>query len=316
MNYQITVHGGRLEFFKVQGGRMVLGDDDQRKHFMTQFRRAVTRSVKDNRLNATAQVIMPPIRKVAEHLEWSQHFFIQEDYDAYDVVRIAQDEYTAVAFFTSPDGQVYYTRPYREYTTVDWRTVKVGIEIPWDADRWGWPVVSKKMMEAAEELARKRDDFRKPLLDSAAQSQAGHVPTVATSMTKASVDSIISSAAGDGFPITQVAINIEDMMDMTGWTLPSDSIFGAAMPERIGNEVLTKLYFNGYGGLTWITNHTIPSGYAYFSGPPSQIGYQFMSGIRQASDTNIHIDVDYHNWRQSVAATVEGPHNLWRLQIT
>lgn len=313
--YNFTVQGGTLDFVKAEGGRIV-SDREQREHFMAQFRAAIRHQVRDKRLEMVAQVILPPIRKVATYLEWSNRFFVQNDYDAYDVVRIAVDEYTAVAHFTSPDGQPLYTRPYRQYTTVDWRTIKVGLEIPWDADRWGWDVVGKKMMEASEELARKRDDFRKPLLDSAAQSKAGHVPEVASSMSKASVDAIIVAAAAAGFPVTQVAINIGDMMDQTGWTLPSNSIFGSAMPERIGNDILTRLYFNGYGGLTWITNHTIPTNYAYFSGPPSQVGYQFMSGIRTASDTNIHKDLDYHNWRQNAAASVQGAHNLWRLQIT
>src|SRR5690606_40903578 len=54
-----------------------------------------------------------------------------------------------------------------------------------------------KMLEVSEELARKRDDFRVPLLDAAAISQAGHIPTVATSITRASINSVIQTARSE-----------------------------------------------------------------------------------------------------------------------
>jgi hypothetical protein len=194
--------------------------------------------------------------------------------------------------------------------------VRAGLEIPWDADKWGWDVISKKMMEVAEEFARKRDDIRRPLLDSAAVSQAGHIPTVASALTKASVDSIVKSAAGVGFPVVQVAVNTGTMMDMSGWTLPSNSMIAGAVPERVGSDILTRLFTPGYADLNWIVNHTIPSDYLYFSGPPAQVGYEFMGGVRSASDQDIDHDLDKHNWRQEVAAYLGGSHNVWRLQIT
>lgn len=299
----------------IKAGQIVLASESQTQSFMEQFRAAV-RSETGDRIHAVSQVILPPIRKVAPYLEWTNRFFGPRSEGPNDHVRIALDEYTVVAFFSSADGGIEYTRPFRKYTTVSWRMIRCGLEIPWDADSWGWDVVSKKMMEAAEELARKRDDLRKPLLDAAAISQAGHIPTVATTLTKASVDSIIKSAAGAGFPVTQVAVNTGTMMDMSSWTLPANSMISGAVPERIGNDIMTRLFTPGYGDLTWIVNHTIPSDYLYFSGPPSEVGWGFMGGVRSASAPDINHDLDRHNWRQEVAAHLEGSHNVWRLQIT
>lgn len=301
---------------KVQGGQLVLGDSEQVRSFEENFRNAVRIEDRAARLKAVSQVILPPIRKVAPYMEWTNRFFAPRPEGPNDHVRIALDEYTVVAFFSSADGGIEYTRPYREYTTVSWRMIRCGLEIPWDADRWGWDMISKKMMEAAEELARKRDDLRKPLLDAAAISQAGHIPTVASALTKASVDSILKSAAGNGFPMAQVAVNTGTAMDMSGWTLPSNSMFGNAIPERVGEQIITQLYFNGYGRINWIINHTIPSNYLYFSASPDQVGYQFMGGVRSASDQDIDHDLDKHNWRQEAAAYLGGSHNVWRLQIT
>lgn len=306
MNYDLSV----------QGGQLVLGSSEQVRSFETNFRNAVRIEDRAARLRAVSQVILPPIRKVAPYLEWTNRFFAPRSEGPDDHVRIALDEYTVVAFFSSADGGIEYTRPYREYTTVSWRMIRCGLEIPWDADRWGWDMISKKMMEAAEELARKRDDLRKPLLDAAAISQAGHIPEVSSSLTKASVDSILKSAAGAGFPVTQAAVNVGTMMDMSGWTLPSNSMIAGAVPERVGSDILTRLFSPGYGDINWIVNHTIPSNYLYFSGPPSDVGYQFMGGVRSASDQDIDHDLDRHNWRQEVAAYLGGSHRVWRLEIT
>ena len=306
-----------MEFeLKIQGGQLVLSGSEQTKAFEANFRAAVRIEDRASRLRAVSQVILPPIRKVAPYLEWTNHFFAPRSEGPDDHVRIPLDEYTVVAFFSSADGGIEYTRPYRKYNTVSWRMIRCGVEIPWDADRWGWDVISRKMLEAAEEFARKRDDLRRPLLDAAAISQAGHIPTVATTLTKASVDSILKSAAGAGFPVTQAAINTGTMMDMSGWTLPANSMIAGVVPERIGNDIMTRLFSPGYGDINWIVNHTIPSGYVYFGGPPGEVGWQFMGGTRSASDQDIDHDLDKHNWRQEVAAHLEGSHRIWRLQIT
>lgn len=312
MDYGLKVQGGQIQFEDVPKATA----SDQREHFMEQFRAAVRIEDKSRRLNATAQVILPPILKVAPYLEWTQNFFMQRSEGPERHVRIAQDEYTALALYSSPDGGIEYVRPWRKYTTVSWRQIRAGLQIPWDADMWGWDMVSRKMTEVAEEFARRRDELRQPLLNAAAVSQAGHIPTVATTLSKASVDSIIQTSATNGFPVTQVAVNSGTLMDMTSWTLPSNSMIAGVVPEVVGRDILTRLYWNGYGGLTWIANHTIPSNYLYFSGRPANVGYQFMGPTRAASDVDIDHDLDKHNWRQQVAAHVEGSQWVWRLEIT
>lgn len=301
---------------KIQGGQLVLGSSEQIKSFEDSFRRAVRIEDRAARLNAVSQVVLPPIRKVAPYMEWTNRFFVQRPEDAYDHVRFAVDEYTAVAFMSSADGGIEYTRPWRKYETTTWRMIRAGLEIPWDADRWGWDVISQKMMEVAEEFARKRDDLRRPLLDAAAVSQAGHIPTVASSLSKASIDSIIQTSNRLGFPVKQVAVNAGRIMDMSGWTFPSNSMFSGSMPDSIGANIFTRLFDPGYGDLLWIANHTIPWDYLYLSGPPSNVGEQFMGGTRSASDQDIDHDLDKHNWRQETAAVVRGSQWVWRLQIT
>src|SRR4030042_5773475 len=180
MNYNLKLESGRWEL-----------DPDQRTHFLESLKRASDMRSAEERFRAVAQIVMPPIRKVAEYLEWSQYFFVPQTLKPGDPIRIAQDEYTAHAFYSSPDGAIMYTRPWRKYTTIDWRQIRVGMEFEWTIADWGWDVVSTKLMEVAEELARRRDELRQPLLDAAAISQAGHMPTVATSLTKAAGDSLI-----------------------------------------------------------------------------------------------------------------------------
>ena len=301
---------------KVEAGRLTL-EAEQREHFMSQLKAAMRIESAADRIKAVSQIVYPPIRKVADYLEWTQHFFVPETVTPGSVVRIAQDEYTAYAFYSSPDGGIMYTRPWRKYTTIDWRQIRVGIELEWTIADWGWDVVSAKMLEVAEELARRRDELRQPLLTAAAISQAGHMPEVATSLTKASVDSVITTAAGAGFPVTQVAVNTGTLMAMTGWTLPANSMLSGAFPPSLGSDMLTKLYTDGYGGLRWIVNHTIPSNYLYFSGPANKVGWFWTNGgARTASEQDIDRDVDKHTWRQEVAAHVEGTQWVWRLEIT
>ena len=301
---------------KIESGRLML-EADQREHFMDQLKQAMAIESRRDRLQAVSQIVYPPIRKVADYLEWTQYFYVPQTVKPGTVIRVAQDEYTAHAFFSSPDGGIMYTRPWRKYTTIEWRQIRVGMEFEWDIADWGWDVVSAKLMEVAEELARRRDDLRQPLLNAAAISQAGHVPTVASSLTKAAVDSIIKSSTKNGFPVTQVAVNTGTLMDMSSWTLPSNSMISGSLPPEVGGDILTRLYTNGYGGLKWIANHTIPSNYLYFSGPPSKVGWFWTNGgVRTASEQDIDRDVDKHTWRQEVAALVEGSHWVWRLEIT
>jgi len=301
---------------KIEGGRLQL-QADQREVFMNLLRRTRDIEDKNKRLKAFSEIIYPPIRKVADYMEWTQYFFVPQTVKPGTFVRISQDEYTAYAFMSSPDGGIMYTRPWRKYTTMEWSQIRCGMEFEWNIADWGWDVVSTKLMEVAEELARRRDELRQPLLTAAAISQAGHMPTVATVLTKASVDAIIKSSTTAGFPVTQVALNTGTLMDMSGWTLPANSMISGSVPQSVGGDILTRLYTNGYGGLTWIANHSIPANYAYFSGPANKIGWFWSNGgPRNVSEQDIDRDVDKHTWRQEVGAHVEGTQWVWLLEIT
>ena len=89
------------------------------------------------------------------------------------------------------------------------------------------------------------------------------------------------------------------------------------MPPNIGGDIFTKLFSNGYGNLKWVVNHSIPSNYLYFAGPPSKVGWFWTKGgIRTASEQDIDRGMDKHTWRQMVAARVEGSQWVWKLEIT
>lgn len=313
MDYKLKVVGGRLDFADQSGATA----EDQRKHFEAQMKAAMRIKDHSQRRNAVEAMVLPPIRKVADYLEWSQIFFVPRSVSPAEDVRIAKDEYTVVAVMNSPDGEPFYTRPWRQYSTVTFREIKVAFEIEWDTAEWGWDVMGTKMLEASEEMARKRDDLRSPLLDAAAVSQGGHIPTVATSITRDSVNSVIKGAERAGFPVTQVACNSARIMDQTEWTLASNSMVSGVVPQELGRDLVTKLFTNGYGNLTWQLNHSTPYTYLYFSGPAAKVGHFFTKGgVRTASDTDIDRAVDRYNWRQVVGADVQGSHWVWRLQVT
>lgn len=313
MDYKLKVVGGRLDFADMSGATA----EDQRNHFMAQMKAAMRIKDHSQRRNAVEAMVLPPIRKVADYLEWSQMFFVTRPVSPAEDVKIAKDEYTAVAVMNSPDGEPFYVRPWRQYSGVTYREIKAGMELEWDTGEWGWDVAGTKMLEVSEELARKRDDFRVPLLDAAAVANGGHIPTVATSITRDSVNSIIKTSTRVGFPVTQVACNSARLMDQTEWTLASNSMVSGSMPESLGQDLVTKLFTNGYGNLSWALNHTIPYSYLYFSGPASKVGHFFTKGtLRSASDTDIDRGVDRYNWRQVIGAEVQGTWWVWRLQVT
>ena len=172
-----------------------------------------------------AQTIIPPIKQIADYQEWTGMFFNRCEVGPLEVLRIAQDNPTMISLYTSPNGEVFFTRPGRTtYVSTSMSMIDAGLEIGWDdLESAGWDLLGAKVAEVGEEFARKRDAAGEVVLEAAVASLAGHIPTVATTMTKAAVDGVFELAATAGWTITQVAVNPATMMDMTGWTWGSRS---------------------------------------------------------------------------------------------
>jgi len=278
--------------------------------------RRVGRSTDVNMHHQLAAALIEPIRKIAPYVEWTQTFFVQRNLKDGEDPALPLDDYTCAAFYTGPTGQALFTRPGRRYFRPDFTMIDVGLAIGWDdMANAGWDVLARKQVECAEELARKRDALAQAVLDAAVSSVAGHTPTVASSMTKAAVDSIFASANAAGWQITQVVINTGRAMDMTSWTWPADGMWLTG-PER-GEEILRQGYISNYGGAAWIARHTVPSNYVYFSVAPSMVGVKTQLGdTRTASDVDIYKKEDHYVWDERLSYAVLNEYGLWRLEIT
>jgi len=262
------------------------------------------------------QGIREPIRQLAAYKSWTDMFFAGYDVEPTQDNRIPVDDPIVPAWITHPEGEVLFVRPHTRWVRPDWIMIDTGVEIPWDVMRAaGWPILRRKLTEAAEAMARIKDAAAQVLLNAAVTGIAGHVFAVAGAITKVSIDAVFAAAATVGFPIRQVAINSGTVLAMRGWT---GSTFGLeSLPEAEVRNLLYQGYLGEYGGAAWYAHHSVPVNFAYFSGPPDQVGYhQRMGGTRVASDVDITQRIDLHTMDEYHAWYVGNPYSLWRLQIT
>lgn len=257
-----------------------------------------------------------PIRQVAPYLSWTERFFVADPIAPAQDNRIPIDEYTAVAFYSSPTGQIMYTRPGRKYVRPDFTQIDCGLEIGWDTmAEAGWNILARKQLEAAEELARKRDALALPVI-TAAVTASGNLTNSAAAgfMDKAAVDTIFQTMAGRGWKITQVIGNPADLMDMTNWTLAS-ALW--QWPEGMTRTLLTEFFWSGYGNAMWYAYPSAPTSSVYFTIAPAQIGYHQTKGdIRTATDIDIDKGVNKYRWDEKDAYWIGNNYGLWRLTIT
>ena len=271
-----------------------------------------------NQHKMLADMIIPPIRLVADYQEWTKMFFEQRNVGPMDMIRIAQEEPGVIALYTSPNGQVYFTRPgITTYVSPSFLMIDSGLEIGWDdMASAGWDVLGRKVLETGEEFARKRDTQGLAFLDAAAESISGHATHVHGGvMTMASVDAIFEAASSAGWDITQIAINTATVMDMKSW------VWGSAehlwMQPTNDQLVLQKFYASNYGGASWYAYRSVPADYVYFSGTPAQMGAKryLQGGTRTASDVDIKKRIDLYTWDEKWGHYIENPYPLWRLKI-
>ena len=262
------------------------------------------------------QAMAEPIRQVTPYVSWTEQFFVPQAIGAAEDNRVPLDEYTTVAFYSSPTGQVLYTRPGRKYERPDFTQIDCGVEIGWDTmAEAGWNILARKQLEAAEELARKRDALAQTVVDAAITASGNTSATAAGGvMTKAAVDSVFQTMATRGWKITTVIGNPGDLMDMTNWTL-ANALW--QWPDEMTRSLVTQFYWSDYGNANWYGYHNAPTSVVYFAVAPSQIGYHQTKGdIRTATDIDIDKGVNKYRWDEKDAYIVCNDYGLWKLTIT
>lgn len=273
----------------------------------------------DNRRlhRAFAARIFGPISTKAAYEEVYDVFYQTQSVTPGEMVRIAQADYIGVAYYTSPDGQTMFVRPGRRYATIEWRMVDCGMEFGWDdLAEAGWPMLAHYMVQAAEELARKRDARALTVLNTAIAAQAGHTITCYGNMTRSAVDSVIRAASDDKFPITFAVIAPSTVMDMAYWTAPSNSLWRT--PDELGSQIIQQGHISNYGGIAWIVKRFASTSTIYFGGVPGDNGqWRFRKGgTRRGSEVDIIKRLDRYVWDEKWSHYIDGGQALYKITIS
>jgi hypothetical protein len=305
----------RIEF---KGGQWVMSNED--RHEIDALLARVGQSGETDVHKLLAQRIIPPIKQTADYLEWTRALWVTQDIGYNEVVRIAVDNPSMIALYTSPNGQVFYTRPGRTtYVAPEFEMIDCGLEIGWDdMAAAGWDIFGEKVKEAGEELARKRDTAAQTVLDAACATVSGHAATVSGgAMTKASVDAIFRLAATANWNIQTVLLNSGDVMDMTDWVWTAANGLWTQNAPSLTDQILRQFYVSGYGGANWIAYHTVPASKIYFLSSPATMGaYRWRrGGMRTASDVDITKKVDRHTWDEKWGHYWGNCYSVWSLTI-
>jgi hypothetical protein len=299
------------DLVKIEDGNVVAGEN------LPYIEKLMRAAGVDSNLHAlVGQGIREPIRQLAAYKSWTDMFFVPYDVGPTEENKIPVDAPIAAAWITHGEGEVLFVRPHTQWTYPQWRMIDTGVEIPWDVmESAGWPILARKLTEAAEEMARQKDTFAQAVLNAAVTGIAGHVFAVAGAITKVSIDAVFAAAATIGFPIKQVAINSGTVLAMRGWT---GNTFGMqTLPDAETRQLLYEGRLGEYGGAVWYAHHSVPVNFVYFSGPPEEVGYhQRKGGTRVASDVDITQRIDLHTMDEKHAWYVGNAYSLWRLQIT
>lgn len=298
----------------LRGGMFDLSAEDQQQIDALVRQTGLSGERRQHELMGAA--LAEPIRQTVPYVSWTSQFFVPMPIGPAEDNRIALDELTAVAFYSSPTGQVLYTRPGRKYTRPDFTEIDAGIEIGWRTMREaGWNIVARKQREATEELARKRDTLAATVINAAATASGNTSATAAGGvMTKAAVDNVFTTMGARGWNLRTVIGNTGTLMSMTNWTL-ANALW--QWPDEMTRTLVTQFYWSDYGNCSWYGYHNAPTGYVYFACEPSQVGYHQTKGdIITASDVDITKKVDRHVYIEEDAYIIPNPYAVWRLTIT
>lgn len=298
----------------LNGGIFNLSAADQQQIDVLVRQTGASGNVREHEL--MGQALAEPIRQTVPYVSWTSQFFVPMPIGAAEDNRIALDELTSVAFYSSPTGQVMYTRPGRKYERPNFTEIDAGVEIGWRTMREaGWNILARKQKEAVEDMARKRDALAATVINAAVVASGNISATAAGGvMTKAAVDAVFTTMAGRGWDLRLVIGNTGTLMGMTNWTL-ANALW--QWPDEQTRTLVTQFYWSDYGRANWFGFHNAPAGFVYFACEASQVGYHQTKGdVITASDVDITKKVDRHIYIEEDAYIIPNPYALWRLTIT
>ena len=270
---------------------------------------------------AFGAAVREPIRTLARYQEWAQYFFAPDPRGVTEDNAIPLDLPIGSAFVSSPDGRVQYFRPgVQQWTRPLFAEISGAFEMPWKMmEIASWAMLSRRLEEVADSMARQRDTLAQTVLDAAIATVSGHAVTISGgALTKTGLDTVIKSAVQTGFPITQVVMNPARIMDMTAWTFGTTSaIPWQFAPESAREQMFQKLYAEGYGGLRYMFSHNLNVNSIYLSGDPQLTGYHQDHGQARSYS---YVDGDNRSDKHSVweddAYVAINATNLWSIAIT
>lgn len=241
-----------------------------------------------------AETIIEPIMQVVEYVEmFFPTFFSPRTVGVQEDPRIAVEDLPVLAWQTTDDAAVLYTRAGLSFARPSFVRFDTGIEVNWyDLERAGWDYLSRQMKYAAWELARKRDGLARGVLQ--AGLLASRIYNITGGLlTKASVDAVLKTQAAAGFPVRTALINPATMMDMATFAWTANS--GFFQPSEMALDMVRTLTISNYGGLNWQSNVNLPTNEVWLGGAPSEIGYHITRGsVKRASDVDITNKRDIH----------------------
>ncbi len=266
---------------------------------------------------ALGAAVREPIRTLARYKAWTQIFFAEDPRGPADDNRIPVDQPIGKAYATSPEGRPQLVRlGAQQWVRPTFSMLSTGLEVPWGILKTaGWAVLSRRMEESSDDLARKMDTKAKTAL--VAALLAGQTVSSSGSLLKSAVDYVIKQSTMQGFPVVQAAINTARMMDMTGWTNGSTSALPYIWGPDKGDELFRNLFAQGYGNINWFLSHSVPYTEVWLSGAPAEVGYHQTHGAPQsASQVDVMRMVDQHITYQDDAWYVGNAYNVWKIEIT
>lgn len=247
-----------------------------------------------------AQTIVEPIEKVVPYVEmFFPTFFVEQNYGPTEDNKIPVEDIVTLAFETSDDGAIMYTRAGFTWTRPTFIRWDVGIEVNWfDLEKAGWNLLARQMRYATYDLARKRDRIGRALIEASLQP-ASVFNITGGKLTKTAVDALLKYQASIGFPMQRVLLNPGTLMDMAGfnWAAPNTGTGpnGFFTPPEMARELVQTLHIMNYGGAEWYTNVNASTTEVYFGTAPAQIGWHQTRGeMRRASDIDITNKRDIH----------------------
>lgn len=241
---------------------------------------------------ALGAAITEPIQQVVEYREmFFPTFFQTQSYGDLEDPRIPIEDIVTMAFETHMEAAVKFLRAGYSWTRPSFTTWDWGIEVPWANLRFaGWNFLARQMMYASWDLARKHDQLARNLLDAAIL--ATHTYNVSTSLTKASIDTVLKNQAALGYPVKRVLLNPATLMQMADFTWGGT---GFQIAPDDAKTLLRTLHLMDYGGAQWFTSVHAPTNVVYFGGDPSEIGWHLVRGsMKSASDVDIIKKIDLH----------------------